>query len=132
MADDDWDDEVHATGEFNRIWQNNQEVCHAVLDYARELLRTNPTITDMTLGRNVKDRVFAWAFGGGWGYSTGWGGATSSLRDSDRYPGWVEGPPPPGYRANPFSYFLPTHAFGRVDEEEVGEEVRETIREWDS
>ena len=121
-------DDVHATTEFNLLWQNPQEVYNAVVDYARDLLRRQPTMTDMTLGRNVKDRVFAWAYGGGWGYSEGWGGATSSLRDDDRYPDWVEGPPPPGYRNTPFNHFLPTHTFGQVDEEDVAQEVREALK----
>lgn len=126
MSEDEYDD-VHATNEFNLVWQNDQAVYHEVVDMVREMLRKNPGITDQTIGRNVKDRVFAWAYGGGYGYSDGWGHATSSLRDDDRYPNWVEGPPPPGYRNTPFSYFLPTHAYGHVDEEAVGEEARDAL-----
>jgi hypothetical protein len=122
----EWDD-VSATTEFNMLWQNDQDVYRAVVEYVRDMLRRVPNMTDQTIGRNVKDRVYSWAFGGGWGYSEGWGGATSSLRDDDRYPDWVEGPPPPGYRTSPFAYFLPTYAYGHVDEEAVGEEAREAL-----
>lgn len=120
-------DDVHATTEFNMIWQNDQTVYNEVVDCVRDLLRKVPDMTDQTIGRNVKDRVFSWAYGGGYGFSDGWGHATSSLRDQDRYPDWTEGGPPPGYRANPFSYFLPTHAYGQVDEEAVGEDAREAL-----
>jgi hypothetical protein len=84
-------------------------------------------MTDQTIGRNVKDRVFSWAYGGGWGYSFGWGHATSSLRDQDRYPDWIEGPPPTGYRTTPFSYFLNRDRYGFVSEEEVGEQARDAL-----
>lgn len=117
----------HATTEFNLIWQNDQAVYHEVVAMVRDMLRRSPTMSDQTIGRNVKDRVFSWAYGGGWGFDTGWGHATSSLRDDDRYPDWVEGPPPAEDRANPFSYFLPTHAYGDVNEEAVGEDAREAL-----
>jgi hypothetical protein len=115
------------TDEFNMIWQNDQAVYDTVLAYARELLCRVPGMTDQTLGRNVKDRVFAWAYGGGWGYSEGWGGATSSLRDKDRYPGWESGPAPADYRVNSFSYFLDQDTYGQVSEERVAEDVREAL-----
>lgn len=117
----------HETTEFNLVWQNDQDVYHAVLDYARRLLTQVPGMTDQTLGRNVKDRVFSWAYGGGWGWATGWGESTSSLRDDDRYPTWTEGGPPPGYRATPFSYFLDREGYGGVSEEAVAEEVRDAL-----
>jgi len=120
-------DDTHATTEFGLIWQNDQSVYTEVVEYVRDLLERNPHASDQTIGRNVKDRVFSWAYGGGYGYSDGWGGATASLRDDDRYPDWTEGPPPAGYRANPFSYFLPTHAYGAVDEDAVGEDAREAL-----
>lgn len=69
-------------------------------------------MTDQTLGRNVKDRVFSWAYGGGWGYATGWGGSTTSLVDRTRMP---------------FGYFLPREEYGQVSEELVGENVRECL-----
>lgn len=118
---------AHATTEFNMIWQNDQDVYHAVLDDVRGMLRRVPGMTDQTIGRNVKDRVFSWAYGGGWGYSEGWVGTTTSLRDEDRYPDWHEGPPPAGYRPGPFSYFLPRSAYGYVNEETVGEEARDAL-----
>lgn len=117
----------HATDEFNLVWQNDQDVYLAVLQEAEDLLRRVPGMTDQTIGRNVKDRVFSWAYGGGWGYSSGWNGATSSLRDDDRYPDWTEGGPPPGYRSGPFSYFLDRDLYSSVSEEEVGEAVREAL-----
>jgi hypothetical protein len=117
----------HETTEFNLVWQNDQDVYHAVLDYARRLLAQVPGMTDQTLGRNVKDRVYSWAYGGGWGWATGWGESTSSLRDDDRFPDWVEGGPPPGYRVSPFSYFLDRETYGNVSEEHVAEEVREAL-----
>jgi hypothetical protein len=117
----------HATTEFNLIWQNDQAVYHEVVAMVRDMLRRNPGITDQTIGRNVKDRVFSWAYGGGWGFDTGWGHATSSLRDEDRYPDWVEGPPPAGYRATPFSYFLDRGLYGDVDDAAVGEDAREAL-----
>jgi hypothetical protein len=117
----------HATDEFCLIWQNDQAVYNEVVAYTRDLLRGLPSMTNQTLGRNVKDRVFAWAYGGGWGYSEGWGHATSSLRDEDRYPDWTEGGPPPGYRPTPFSYFLGKDMYGYVSETRVGEEAREAL-----
>jgi hypothetical protein len=75
-----------------------------VLSYARELLVRLPTMTDQTLGRNVKDRVFAWAFGGGWGWAEGW--------------------PGPG---RPFDYFLSREDYGLVSEESIAESVREAL-----
>ena len=117
----------HATTEFNLVWQNDQDVYHAVLDYARDCYAQVPGMTDQTLGRNVKDRVFAWAYGGGWGHAAGWGGATTSLRDDDRYPDWREGPPPRGYRSNPWSYFLDREKYGDVSEEAIAEEVRDAL-----
>lgn len=115
------------TDEFNMIWQNDQDLYDAVLDMVRDLLRRVPGMTDQTIGVNVKGRVFAWAYGGGWGYSEGWGGATTSLRDGDRYPDWTEGGPPPGYRANPFSYFLDREAYGFINEEVVGEQAKDAL-----
>lgn len=120
--------ENHATREFNMVWTNDQEVYHAVLAYARELLRGVPGMTDQTLGRNVKDRVFAWAYGGGWGWSSGWGGSTSSQRDEDRFPGWADmQEAPAGYRPTPFSYFLTREQYGEVSEEAIAEEVRDCL-----
>lgn len=120
-------DVAHATTEFNLIWQNDQVVYNEVLDYVRDLLRGVPNMTDQTIGLNVKARVFSWAFGGGWGFASGWGHSLTSLRDEDRYPDWTEGGPPPGYRANPFSYFLDKDRYGLVNEEVVGEEAREAL-----
>ena len=113
------------THEFNMVWENDYALYHEVLDMVRPMVERG--LTDQTIGRNVKDRVFSWAFGGGWGYADGWGGATSSLRDDDRYPDWIEGPPPAGYRSGPFSYFLERDAYGAVDEEQVGESAREAL-----
>lgn len=118
---------VRTTDEFNMIWQNDADVYRAVCDLARDLLRRVPGMTDQTLGRNIKDRVFAWAYGGGWGYSDGWNGSAESWRDADRFPDWTEGGPPPGYRASPFSYFLDRAAYGFVSEERVGEEARDAL-----
>jgi hypothetical protein len=116
-----------ATNEFCMIWQNDQDVYNAVIAYVRELLHGVPNMTEQTIGRNVKDRVFSWAYGGGWGYSEGWGGAAASLRDVEKYPDWIEGPPPPGYRNTPFSYFLDPHRYSYVNEEQVGEEARDAL-----
>lgn len=75
-----------------------------MLAYARELLDRLPTMTDQTLGRNVKDRVFAWAFGGGWGHSGLWVG-----------------------RASTFDHFLSREDYGRVSEESIAESVRDAL-----
>lgn len=117
----------HSTTEFNQIWQNDQDVYNAVLSYARSLVRGVPGMTDQTLGRNVKDRVFSWAYGGGWGWGAGWGGAETSLRDKDRYPHWEFGPAPADYRVSPFSYFPDREAYGDVSEEAIAEEVRDAL-----
>ena len=77
-----------------------------MLSYASELLAQLPTMTDQTLGRNIKDRVFAWAFGGGWGWSSGW--------------------PGPG---QPFQYFLSREDYGRISEESIAESVRDALGE---
>lgn len=92
----------HETTEFNMIWQNDYHLYQAVLGFARDLLAQVPGMTDQALGRNVKDRVFAWAFGGGWGHAEGW--------DS---------------RA--FDYFLTREDYGSVSEESVAEEVRDAL-----
>lgn len=128
MADTRRESVEWTTGEFNLIWQNDQDVYRAVIDYVRNMRPRMFVMTDQTLGRNVKDRVFAWAYGGGWGFSDGWGGSVTSLRDDDRYPDWTEGGPPPGYRVNPFSYFLGKDSYGFVSEEGVAEQVREALR----
>jgi hypothetical protein len=119
---------MNETDEFNMIWQNDQDVYFTTLAYAQALLRQVPGMTEQTLGRNVKDRVFSWAYGGGWGYSSGWRGATTSLRDEDRYPDWSEGGPPPGYRVSPFSYFLGRDKYGHVSEEGIAEQVRDALQ----
>jgi len=119
----------HETTEFNLVWQNDQAVYHAVLDYARGLLRQVPGMTDQTMGRNVEDGVFAWAYGGGWGWASGWGGSTEPLLDHLRYPDWPDlTGPPVGYRPTPFSYFLPREAYGSVSEEAIAEEVRDALQ----
>jgi hypothetical protein len=118
---------TQATDGFNMIWQNDQDVYLAVLAEVRAMLGGVPGMTLQTIGRNVKDRVFAWAYGGGWGYSEGWGGATSPLLDCLRYPDWEEGPAPAGYRVSPFSYFLSREEYGYVSEERVGEEALEAL-----
>jgi hypothetical protein len=120
-------DDNNTTHEFNLIWQNDQAVYNEVVEYVRDLLRGVPGMTDQTIGRNVKDRVFSWAYGGGWGYSYGWGHSTTSLRDADRYPDWTEGGPPPGYKAGPFSYFLDMDQYRFVSEEEVGDQARDAL-----
>jgi hypothetical protein len=118
----------HATDEFNMIWENDQDVYKEVLAYAEGLLHRTPGMTDQTLGRNVKDRVFAWAYGGGWGWAYGWGHSMTSLRDQDRYPDWPDlTGPPDGYRPNPFSYFLTREQYGEVSEEDVAEAVRDAL-----
>ena len=96
--------ETHATREFDMIWENDYDLYLATLAYARDLLRRTPNMTDQTLGRNVKDRVFAWAFGGGWGWS-------------DFYPH--------DHRA--FDYFLKREQHGDVQDERVGERVRDAL-----
>jgi hypothetical protein len=121
------EDVAHATTEFNLVWQNDQDIYNAVLDYARNMSPRMEFQTDQTLGRNVKDRVFAWCYGGGWGFSEGWGGSTTSLRDDDRYPDWKDGGPPANYRANPFSYFLTKEQYHLVSEEAIAEDVREAL-----
>lgn len=97
-----YDDFERATTEFNMVWQNDQELYRAVLAYVRGLLRV-PGMTDQAIGRNVKDRVFAWAFGGGWGFSEGW----------------------PNPRT--FEYFLARDQYRWVSESIVGEEAREAL-----
>jgi hypothetical protein len=86
------------------IWCNDQDLYLATLAYARELLRRMPQMSDQTLGRNVKDRVFAWAFGGGWGHDGLWVG-----------------------RADTFDYFVRREDYGDVSELAVAEEVRDCL-----
>lgn len=57
-----------ATFEFCSTVDNHEALYYAVRDYARDLLRGLPTMSDQALGRNVRDRVLSWAFGGGWGF----------------------------------------------------------------
>jgi hypothetical protein len=118
---------MNETDEFNMIWQNDQDVYHAVLEEVRRMLQQVPGMTDQTIGVNIKARVFSWAYGGGWGYFSGWGGATYSLRDQERYAYWTEGGPPPGYRVTPFSHFLNRDQYGDVNEERVAEEARDAL-----
>lgn len=63
--------ENDATREFNMHWQNDYDLYKEVVSLAREMLRRVPGMTQQTIGRNVKDRVFAWQQGGGWGYDDG-------------------------------------------------------------
>lgn len=61
--------ENHATREFNMHWLNDQDLYDDVILFARHLLRqVGGKMTPQTLGRNIKDRVYAWKEGGGWGY----------------------------------------------------------------
>lgn len=53
-------------------WSNNQELYHAVLAYGAWVLNRVTTMTDQTLGRNVRDNLQRWADEGrvsrlGWG-----------------------------------------------------------------
>jgi hypothetical protein len=45
---------------FSLHWSNDYALYHAVLDHARELLHRVPTMTDQTLGRNLRDAVQRW------------------------------------------------------------------------
>lgn len=51
---------VQAEHYFSMHWTNDYELYHAVLDHARELLRRVPSMTDQTLGRNLRDAVQRW------------------------------------------------------------------------
>lgn len=55
---------MNASDTFDMHWVNDQEFYLAVLDHARELLRRVPTMTDQTLGRNVRDAVQRWCMEG--------------------------------------------------------------------
>jgi hypothetical protein len=95
----------YATRNFNMVWQNDYDVYHLVLDKARDCLRQVPGMTDQTLGRNVKDYVFALRCAGGWGYPTGMG--TPQVRATLQ---WID-----------------VADYGKVSEEEVAEQVRELL-----
>lgn len=86
-----------ATFQFNVIWQNDQALYNAVLAYAKDMT----DLTDQTLGRNVKDRVYAWANDGGWGYG-------------------------PGRKFDILKH-LDLTGYPQVSETEVGEAVRESL-----
>lgn len=93
-----------ATWDFNLHWQNDYDLYHAVLTHARGLLLLVPTMTDEALGRNVKDRVHAWAVGGGcYGF---YYGDTRFMRVLST---------------------LDVGNYGEVDDREVGEHVREAL-----
>jgi hypothetical protein len=49
-----------ASRTFGMHWANDYALYHAVLSYARDLLRVQPGMTDQTLGRNVRDQVARW------------------------------------------------------------------------
>lgn len=60
MNDEDRTGHGSATWYFNLHWTNDYILYHAVLDYSRGLLRRVPSMTDQTLGRNVRDAVQRW------------------------------------------------------------------------
>lgn len=90
------------TFNFISTVDNDFDLYEAVKAYTVDLLDRHPWMTDQTLGRNIKDRVFAWANGGGWGYDC-----------------------PPRFQ-NVLQY-LDLADYGRVNEEEVAESVRDAL-----
>lgn len=56
-----------ATFDLVVAYNNHEELYRATVAYAGDLLERVPGMTPQTMGRNVKDQLFAWAFGGGWG-----------------------------------------------------------------
>lgn len=95
-------DREQATRNFGMVWQNDYDAYHLVLAHAKALLRANPGMTDLTLGRNVKDYVFALRNDGGWGHPTGI--STPRMRDVLQ---WID-----------------ADSHGDVDELDVAEDVR--------
>jgi len=61
-----------ATWAFDLHWSNDEPLYRAVLDYSRELLRRVPTMTQQTLGRNVRDTVQRWCADESAMRTTGW------------------------------------------------------------
>lgn len=99
----------HETQNFNMVWQNDYDVYHLVLGQARALLRSLPSMTDQTLGRNLKDYVFALRNGGGYGHPDGFG--SPRIRHTLQWIG--------------------ADTYGGVSEEDVAEDVRELLGiEW--
>lgn len=99
------EDAEYATRNFNMVWENDYEVYHLVLALGRDLVRRQPNMTAQTLGRNVKDYVFALRNRGGWGYPTGMGTP---------------------HTANVLQWIDAT-SHGLVSEEEVAEQVRDLL-----
>lgn len=95
----------HETRNFNMVWENDYDVYHLVLAHSRDLLKQVPSMTDQTLGRNVKDYVFALRNGGGWGWPEGFGSA----------------------HARHVLQWIGADTYGEVSEEEVAEQVRELL-----
>ena len=60
---------------------NDEALYIACREYVRELLTSVPTMTEQTIGVNLKNRLQAWAFGGGWG----WPDAPRQFNDVLRY-----------------------------------------------
>lgn len=93
----------YASWHFSVIWHNDYDLHHALIDYSRQLLRSVPGMTDQTLGRNIKDRVYSWANGGGYGY--------------DNAPRFVD----------VLRHLQPDTPYAEVNEDEVGADMRETL-----
>lgn len=96
---------------FNLHWTNDYSLYHAVLDYSRGLLRRVPSMTDQTLGRNVRDAVQRWCEDG----------VAEPLGWQDR-----------AYTIKPAVLEMmrrEVEDFNRVSEEAVGAEVRELLGE---
>lgn len=87
------------------VWENDYDVYHLVLNKARECLKQVPTMTDQTLGRNIKDYVFALRCAGGWGYPEGMGSP----------------------RVRSVLQWIKVEDYGSVSEEVVAEQVRELL-----
>lgn len=97
---------------FSLHWSNDYALYHAVLDHARELLRRVPSMTDQTLGRNLRDAVQRWCM------------------DEAAYPlGWQE----KAYAIDPAVLRMMRNeveqagGFNAVPEEPIAEEVRELL-----
>ncbi len=93
---------------FNLHWSNDEPLYRAVLRYGGSLLSRLPNMTDQTLGRNVIDQVASWCADGGWGRPAG-----------ER---------PSGVNAAVLKMMAEEVGnFRDVNEEEVGEQVRESL-----
>jgi hypothetical protein len=94
--------------DFDVIWSNDFALYEAVKSHGQHLLDWLPSMTDQTLGRNIKDGVRAYVHGGGWGYSD--------------VPEWYRGIPSVKTKEN-----LKSLDLSKVNEDNFGHAVRDAL-----